>query len=201
MTGKVKMYNEEKGYGFIVGEDSTDYFVHISAVSSAEPLYRGANVTFDPSENQKGKIAQNVFVIQASANRPTFIQFGNVRVKLNNIKNYGISTCDAYYIKQYEWHKRDQKKEERKKSLLEYFFEPTGEYRWNGKTEYVSTDEEEAQRIKGEKYYWVDKVEIEKRQQNYLYITTYQGDNFQFVEKEADFDIFEKCKELDCYML
>ena len=32
MTGKVKMFNKEKGYGFIHGEDNKDYFFHYSAL-------------------------------------------------------------------------------------------------------------------------------------------------------------------------
>ena len=90
MTGKVKMYNDEKGYGFILGDDGMDYFVHISDIKTAETLYRGAEVSFTPDANDKGKIAKNVLLTQVASNRPPFIQFGDVRIKLSNIKNYGI---------------------------------------------------------------------------------------------------------------
>lgn len=36
---------------------------------------------------------------------------------------------------------------------------------------------------------------------SYLYVTTYQGDNYRFNDWEVSFDIYEKCKELDSYML
>lgn len=36
---------------------------------------------------------------------------------------------------------------------------------------------------------------------SYLYITTYQNDNFQFFVKNAPFDIYEKCKEIDSYLI
>ena len=34
-----------------------------------------------------------------------------------------------------------------------------------------------------------------------LYVTTYQGDNYLFLQGAVDFDVHEKCSELDSYML
>ena len=38
---------------------------------------------------------------------------------------------------------------------------------------------------------------IQEYQEKYLYITTFQNDNFVFWESEVSFDINEKCKEID----
>ena len=38
MKGTVKFFNEKKGFGFIAGENSTDYFFHISNVDNQEIL-------------------------------------------------------------------------------------------------------------------------------------------------------------------
>lgn len=226
MTGKVKMYNEDKGYGFIAGEDGTDYFVHASAVSSAETLYRGANVSFDPGENERGKIARKVLIVQP-VNRPTFIQFGDVRIKLSNIKNYGIDTCNASFVKVYEYDAQIVKEHERKQAdikkaggLRALFYIPwsVDPYVWKGKRAYISASNKRTESFNGDvSEYWPSYKknedgtieldyqktddEVITEQQHYLYVTTYQGDNFRFIEHETDFDIFEKCKELDKYML
>ena len=60
MKGKVKFFNEQKGFGFIVGEDEEDYFVHISNIDNSEELNQEDAVDFKPSSNDKGKCALNV---------------------------------------------------------------------------------------------------------------------------------------------
>ena len=60
--GKVKLFNAEKGYGFIESEDGTDVFVHFSAIAmdGYKSLEEGQEVTFDVSEGAKGPQASNV---------------------------------------------------------------------------------------------------------------------------------------------
>ena len=61
-TGKVKFFNETKGFGFIVEDDTnTEYFVHISGVDGDE-LEEGQTVEFDLEEGRKGMNAVNVVV-------------------------------------------------------------------------------------------------------------------------------------------
>ena len=62
MTGKVKWFNAEKGYGFITGEDGADVFVHFSAIQGEgfKTLEEGQAVEFDVVEGNRGEQAANV---------------------------------------------------------------------------------------------------------------------------------------------
>ena len=55
MTGKVKWFNAEKGYGFIEREEGGDVFVHFSAIQSEgfKTLEEGQPVTFDTEADPK----------------------------------------------------------------------------------------------------------------------------------------------------
>ena len=60
--GKVKWFNENKGYGFIQQENGEDVFVHFSAIQQDgfKTLAEGQEVEFDIVEGQKGPQAANV---------------------------------------------------------------------------------------------------------------------------------------------
>lgn len=62
MTGKVKWFNAEKGYGFIEREDGGDVFVHFSAIQSEgfKTLEEGQAVEFDVVQGNRGEKAANV---------------------------------------------------------------------------------------------------------------------------------------------
>jgi CspA family cold shock protein len=62
MTGVVKWFNADKGYGFIRQEAGPDVFVHYSAIegSGFRTLEEGERVEFEITEGQKGKQASNV---------------------------------------------------------------------------------------------------------------------------------------------
>ena len=58
MTGTVKFFNGERGYGFIKPDDGgRDVFVHITAVEHAglKALNEGQRITFDVEPDKKGK--------------------------------------------------------------------------------------------------------------------------------------------------
>ena len=60
-TGRVKWYNEIKGYGFIETEEGEDIFVHRSGLSRTYlGLETGQKVEFEKKEGDKGLIAVNV---------------------------------------------------------------------------------------------------------------------------------------------
>ena len=62
VTGKVKFFNESKGFGFIEQESGPDVFVHFSAINSDgfKTLAEGQAVQFSVTQGQKGPQAENV---------------------------------------------------------------------------------------------------------------------------------------------
>lgn len=62
MTGKVKWFNAEKGYGFIQREGEKDLFVHFSGIQSDgyKTLEEGQAVEFDVAQGERGEQAVNV---------------------------------------------------------------------------------------------------------------------------------------------
>lgn len=60
--GKVKWFNERKGFGFIETSEGNDVFVHFSAIqdSGFRTLQEGQRVSFEVQQGQKGPAAANV---------------------------------------------------------------------------------------------------------------------------------------------
>lgn len=66
MTGKVKWFKAEKGYGFIQREGGKDLFVHFSGIKSEgfKTLEEGWNVEFDVIQGDRGEQATNVVHVE-----------------------------------------------------------------------------------------------------------------------------------------
>jgi CspA family cold shock protein len=60
--GKVKWFNDSKGFGFLEQENGEDVFVHFSAINGTgfKSLVEGDNVTFEVVKGPKGLQAANV---------------------------------------------------------------------------------------------------------------------------------------------
>lgn len=243
MRGRIKRFIEDKGYGFITGEDGQDYFFHISQVRDMVEIKNYMIVNFDIADGKKGKNAVNIRVSEQNNSSSKFITCGNTNIRLNNITQYGfgeypvlyekvfreITVCDvttwaAFFngektrleFKGWYCHRAISKDE------ADYFVNDDGtvwnRLSWSEKDDTCDIlarlgcrDKEEY-----EDCYYVpalisnkntgeikrcgsskEKKEIFAVQyRKYLYITTYQNDNFTFKETEVDFDIYEKYNEI-----
>ncbi|BAX51730.1 cold-shock protein [Photobacterium damselae subsp. piscicida] len=65
LTGTVKWFNDEKGFGFISGVDGKDVFVHYSTIQSQgrRTLREGQSVEFIVTDGQKGPQASEVVAL------------------------------------------------------------------------------------------------------------------------------------------
>jgi len=65
MTGTVKWFNSEKGFGFITGDDGVDVFAHYSQIKADgfKNLEEGQKVSFEVAQGQKGPQAEQIEVV------------------------------------------------------------------------------------------------------------------------------------------
>ena len=65
MTGTVKWFNAEKGFGFITMENGEDVFAHFSQIQKDgfKSLEEGEAVSFDVVNGQKGPQAENIVTL------------------------------------------------------------------------------------------------------------------------------------------
>ncbi len=60
MKGKVKFFNESKGFGFIISEDGKEYFVHSTGLVGTSSLSKDEAINFEIEQGEKGPKAVKV---------------------------------------------------------------------------------------------------------------------------------------------
>ncbi len=60
VEGTVKFFNVKKNFGFVSGDDGTDYFVHKSGIEGDTVIKDGDRVSFDVVEGDRGPKAEHV---------------------------------------------------------------------------------------------------------------------------------------------
>lgn len=212
MRGRIKRFIEDKGYGFITGEDGQDYFFHISQVRDMVEIKNYMIVNFDITDGKKGKNAVNIRVSEQN-NTSRFVTCGGTNIRLNNIKQYGLGEYPVLYEKIYHMETIYNIRNSLREFLFEdaeikkYYFE--NEWYCHGESEYRNEDERLI-KVKDEVVRkrclrrldnWPIDIDTEDNYKTvmkpYLYITTYQDDNFIFKETEVNFDVVEKYNEIN----
>ncbi|MFH1587825.1 MAG: cold shock domain-containing protein [Candidatus Diapherotrites archaeon] len=64
MEGTVKWFNKDKGFGFIQGDDGTDYFVHHTSLAQGVFLRENDKVSFESVKTEKGNQAKDVVLVK-----------------------------------------------------------------------------------------------------------------------------------------
>ena len=63
--GKVRFYNEDKGFGFIQGEDGQQVFLHASVLPEGAEVHQGTRLEYGVAEGKRGPQALSVRVLDA----------------------------------------------------------------------------------------------------------------------------------------
>lgn len=208
MQGKIKMFNQTKAFGFIIGEDNNDYFFHATSIQSDDYPAIGMTVEFVPSENTKGLVAKEVKISGSiKTNRPVFFCCGKDRIRLSNIKDYRISMVKCAYISVFDAVTRQEccklpvYWDHGHNDGAEFFDEVNNKNIVNDYGMILRTSDgritfqEEGEDMR-EYRIW--------KSTECLVITTYQGDTFEYfgeIESRSGNDIYEKLKELDSYFI
>lgn len=69
-NGKVRFYDEDKGFGFIQGEDGQQVYLHASVVPDGEEVRGGVRVEYSVADGRKGPQALSVRVLDSAPRAP-----------------------------------------------------------------------------------------------------------------------------------
>ena len=60
LSGKIKVWNQSSGWGFIESDNGEDYFLNVKNLRAGQKVRVGVRVKFDTEESQRGPQAINV---------------------------------------------------------------------------------------------------------------------------------------------
>lgn len=86
MNGTITTWFKDKGFGFIKDENGDNRYFHVIKVANPELIKKDAQVTFEPTTNNKGLSAYAVKVISDSK----YIYIAGERLKLTSIKSFVV---------------------------------------------------------------------------------------------------------------
>ncbi|MDY4368296.1 cold shock domain-containing protein [Pectobacterium brasiliense] len=84
MNGTITTWFKDKGFGFIKDENGDNRYFHVIKVANPDLIKKDAEVTFEPTTNNKGLSAYAVKVVPESK----YIYIAGERLKLTSIKCY-----------------------------------------------------------------------------------------------------------------
>lgn len=91
MKGTITTWFDDKGFGFIKDENGDNRYFHVIKVANPELIKKGAEVTFEPTTNNKGLSAFAVKVIPESK----YIFIAGERLKITAIKSFLVYSEDV----------------------------------------------------------------------------------------------------------
>ena len=93
MNGTVKWFSEQKGHGYLVGEDEQEYHIPIKAVKGVVLPSNGDSVTFEPSSNDRGLTVKNLVIIAKNTATSTTNKAQNANQNQNNDERVTCLGC------------------------------------------------------------------------------------------------------------